>query len=197
MYEEAEDRTPQSVGNSSRGQDPLSLQGTLSEVRAPSICRGPKQSTGLWVLGLHARPGAPFHPSCSATAPTAEWPHLAYDVVVGIQGLSTIYLASGLWDTREVQPHYSCHLCVQLTPLGGGLWASGHPLGLTACRQPSASAGSKPQPSGSLGPAWAILTSHARSGWDPLKHPASSESGDWEREAAATRGVTWGREDIT
>ena len=48
----AEDRTPQSVGNSSRGQDSLSLQGTLSEVMAPSICRGPKQSTGFWVLGL-------------------------------------------------------------------------------------------------------------------------------------------------
>ena len=57
MYEEAEDRPPsicggckqdstlQSVGNSSRGQDPLRLQGTLSEVRAPSICRGPIWNT--------------------------------------------------------------------------------------------------------------------------------------------------------
>ena len=79
---------------------------------------------------------------------------------------------SGLWDTREVQPHYSCHLCIHWTPLGGGLLAPGHPLGLIACQQPPASAGSKPQPSGSLGPAWAILTSHARSGWDPTKHPA-------------------------
>lgn len=116
MYEEAEDRPPsicggckqdstlQSVGNSSRGQDPLRLQGTLSEVRAPSICRGPKQSTGLWVLGLHVRPGAPFHPSCSATAPIAEWPHLAYDMVVGIQGLSHAFqLSTWLRDSEILE----------------------------------------------------------------------------------------------
>ena len=85
---QAEDRTPQSVGNSSRGQDPLSLQGTLSEVRAPSICRGPKQSTGLWVQGLHARSRCSIPPLLLSYCPTAERPQLAYGVAVGTQCLS-------------------------------------------------------------------------------------------------------------
>ena len=212
MYEEAEDRPPsicggceqdstlQSVGNSSRGQDTLCLQGTLSEVRAPSICRGPKHSTGLWALGLHVRPGAPFHPSGSATAPVAQWPHLAYDLVVGIQGVSHAFQPSAWLGTLRYSRSPATLQLLSLRPVDPtwrrslGPWPPPGTYSLPAapslCRF-KASALWVPRPS--MG-----HTHLPCQKWlGPHKTSCDYESGDWEREAAATRGVTWGRERTT
>lgn len=61
-------------GTQAEDRTPLSLQGTLSEVRAPQSAGDPSraQASGSW----GCMPGLVLHstPSCSATAPTAEWP---------------------------------------------------------------------------------------------------------------------------
>ena len=117
---------------------PVSLATTLAQ--PPSVSRGPEQRTGAphsagdpsraqasGSRGCMPGPGAPFHPCCSATAPQLSdhnllmmwlWAHNVCHMLCNHPpGLGT----PGYLRHPEVPPHYSCHLCIQLTSLGGGL----------------------------------------------------------------------------
>ena len=180
---------PQPTGDSIRGHGPLNLQGTQAEHRP----LGPGAACQAW---------GPIPPLwlnyCPYSWVTTRCLWCGCGHTRSVTCFSTIPLASGLRDTRDAltSSHTTALISASSWPhleeVSGPLAT---PWYFIACRQPPASAGSKPQPSECLGPAWAILASHARSDWDPVKHPAGSESGDGE--AADTRGVAWGREHTT
>ena len=107
---------PQFAGDVSRTAH-FNLWGTQAEDRTPSVYRGlyqrsgPPQSAGdpsraqasgswgcMWGLVLHSTPPAQL------LAPIAEWPHLAYDMIVGIQGLSHAFqLSTWLRDSEILE----------------------------------------------------------------------------------------------